>query len=84
MEIYQGRIACEIIIGGIDTEVGIGNDRTRHIDEVNNLLEVGGRCQGYCLYLLVLLWRTGDSGRAKSEEGEKGCWGRIVGRELGF
>ena len=43
MEIYQGRIACEIIIGGIDTEVGIGNDRTRHIDEVNNLLEVGGR-----------------------------------------
>ena len=43
MKIHQGRVAREIIIRGINTKVGIGNGRARHIQRINYLLKVGGR-----------------------------------------
>ena len=41
-------------------------------------------CQGCSLDLLVLLWRTSNGGRTKSEERKEGCWRRVVRRKLRF
>ena len=46
VEAHQGGIACKIIIGGIDTKMGIGDGGTRHVNKVNDLLEIGGRMIG--------------------------------------
>ena len=43
MEIHQRRIACKIIIGGVNTKVGISDGRAGHVQRVNDLLKVGGR-----------------------------------------
>ena len=43
MEIHQRQVARKIVIGGINTKVGIGDGRTRHVQRVNDLLKVGGR-----------------------------------------
>ena len=43
MEIHQRRVAGKIVVGGINTKVGIGDGGTRHVQRVNNLLKVGGR-----------------------------------------
>ena len=62
MEIYQRTVTGEIVIGGVNTKVGIGNSGARHVDTVNDLLKEGGRavvgldivsgesgmCQGHC------------------------------------
>ena len=42
MEIHQGRIARKVIIGGIDTKVGISNGGARHVQRVNDLLKIRG------------------------------------------
>ena len=46
VEIHQGGIACEVVISSIDTKVGISDGRARHVNKVNNLLEVGRRMIG--------------------------------------
>ena len=43
MIIYQGVVASEVVVGSIETEVGVGNGGMRHIDTVNNVLEERGR-----------------------------------------
>ena len=43
MEIHQGGIACKIIIRSINPKVGIGNGGARHVERVNDFLEVRGR-----------------------------------------
>ena len=39
MIIYQGIVASEIVIGSIETKMGVGNGRTGHVKAVDNLLE---------------------------------------------
>ena len=46
MEIHQGRIARKVIIGGIDTKMGIGNGGVRHVQRIDNLLKVRGGAIG--------------------------------------
>ena len=43
MKIHQRTVTGEIVIGGVDTKVGIGDGRTRHVDRRNNLLKDKGR-----------------------------------------
>ena len=42
MEIHQRRVTCKVIIGGVNAKVGISNSGTRHVERVNDSLEVGG------------------------------------------
>ena len=46
VEIYQGRVVCKVIIGGIDTKMRIGNGGTRHVQRIDNLLKVRGGTVG--------------------------------------
>ena len=41
--IHQGRITCKVVVGGVNTKVGIGDGGTRHVQRVNDLLKIGGR-----------------------------------------
>ena len=43
MEIHQRRVIRKIIIRGINAKVGIGDSGARHVQGVNDLLEIGGR-----------------------------------------
>ena len=43
MEVYQGGITGEIVVGGVNAKVGIGNCGSRHVQRVNDLLKVRGR-----------------------------------------
>ena len=43
MKIHQGGVARKVVVGGINTKVGIGDGRTRHIQRINNLLKIRGR-----------------------------------------
>ena len=45
-KVYQRTVAGEIIIGGIDTKMRIGNGGMRHIDAVDYFLKIGGRTVG--------------------------------------
>ena len=42
MKVHQRGVTREIVIGGIDTKVGVGNGRARHVQRVNNLLKIRG------------------------------------------
>ena len=42
MEVHQRRVACKVVIRGVNTEMGISNGRARHVQRVNNLLKVRG------------------------------------------
>ena len=42
MIIYQGIVAGKVIIGSIETKVGIGDGGTRHIYAVNDFLKERG------------------------------------------
>ena len=46
MEVHQRRVVCEIIIGGVNTKMGIGDGGAGHIQRVNNLLKIRGRTVG--------------------------------------
>ena len=46
MKIHQRAVAGKIVIGGVNAKVGVSNGRARHVDKVNDLLEVGGRMVG--------------------------------------
>ena len=47
VKIHQRTIVGKIVIRGINTKVGIGDSRTRHVNAVNYLLEeVGGAVVG--------------------------------------
>ena len=46
MKIHQRRVARKIVICGVNTEVGISDGRTRHIQRVNNFLKVRGGAIG--------------------------------------
>ena len=63
MEIRQGGVARKIIVGGVNTKVGISDGRARHIDAVNNLLEEG---RGVVVRLNVVNGEEWDGGK-KSE-----------------
>ena len=39
MRPYKGVVVGEIVVGGIQPKVRIGDGRARHVDRVNNLLE---------------------------------------------
>ena len=39
MRPYEGGVVGEVIIGRIETKVGIGNGRSRHVNGVNDLLK---------------------------------------------
>ena len=59
MRPYKGVVIGKIVIGGIKTEVGVGNGGMRHVDRVNNLLEeterevdVGVNCQDHSAQLV--------------------------------
>ena len=67
---------------GLEAGTAVGEAWGQELDEEDGVEDED--CQGYCLDLLVLLWRTGDVGRAKGEERNEGCWRRIIGRKLGF
>ena len=43
VEIHQRRIACEIVVGSMNTKVRIGDGGMRHVKRVNDLLKVGRR-----------------------------------------
>ena len=43
VEIHQRTVTGEIVIGGVNTKMGVGDGRARHVDNVNNLLKIGGR-----------------------------------------
>ena len=43
MKVHQGRVACKVVIGGVNTKVRIGDGGTRHDNAVKNLLEIRGR-----------------------------------------
>ena len=43
VEIHQRRVARKIIVGGVNTKMGISNGGTRHVQRVDNLLEIGRR-----------------------------------------
>ena len=43
VEVHQGRVAREIIIGGINTKMGIGDGGARHIQRIDNLLKIRRR-----------------------------------------
>ena len=43
VKIHQGRVACKVVIRGVNAKVRIGNGRAGHIQRVDNLLEVRGR-----------------------------------------
>ena len=43
VEIHQQRIACKIVVRGVNAKVGIGDGRTRHVQRVNDFLKVRGR-----------------------------------------
>ena len=42
MKVHQRRVVCKIVIRGVNTEMGISNGGTRHVQRVNNLLKVRG------------------------------------------
>ena len=42
MKIHQRRVVGKIIVRGVNTKVRIGDGGTRHVQRVNNLLEVRG------------------------------------------
>ena len=42
MKVYQGRVACKVVVGSVNPEVRVGNGGTRHVQRVNNLLKVRG------------------------------------------
>ena len=46
MEIHQRRIVCKVVISGVNAKVGIGNGGMRHVQRVDNLLEIRGRAIG--------------------------------------
>ena len=47
VEIHQGGVTCKVVIRGINAKVGVGNGGARHIQGVNNFLEVrGGTIRG--------------------------------------
>ena len=46
MRPYKGVVVGEIVVGGIQPKVRIGDGRARHVDRVNNLLEIRGRTIG--------------------------------------
>ena len=47
MEIHQRGVTCKIVIGGVDTEMGISDGRVRHVQRVNDLLKIrGGAIRG--------------------------------------
>ena len=43
MIVYQGIVTSEVVIGSIDTKVGIGDGGMRYDNAVKNLLKEGGR-----------------------------------------
>ena len=43
MIIYQRTVAGKVIVGSVETKMGVGNSGTRHVYAVNNLLKEGGR-----------------------------------------
>ena len=43
MRPYKGSVVGKVIVGGIETKVGISNGGTRHVNAVDNLLEERGR-----------------------------------------
>ena len=43
VKIHQRRVTRKVVIGGVNTKVGIGDGGTRHVQGVNNLLKIGGR-----------------------------------------
>ena len=43
MKVHQRRVAGKVIICGVNTKVRIGDGGTRHIQRVDNLLEIRGR-----------------------------------------
>ena len=42
MRSYKGIVIGEIIVGGIETKVGISNGGARHVNRIDNLLKEGG------------------------------------------
>ena len=46
MKIHQRTVGSKVIIGSVDTEVGISDGGARHVDEVDNLLKIGRRAIG--------------------------------------
>ena len=46
MKIHQRRIVREIVIRGINGEMGIGNGRTRHVKRIDDFLKIRGRAIG--------------------------------------
>ena len=61
MKVYQRIVGGKIIIGGVNAKVGISDGRTRHVNEVNNLLKVWGRMVG----VDVVNGKELDEGREK-------------------
>ena len=43
MKVYQRTVAGKVVIGGINTKMGVGNGGTRHDNRVKNILKVRGR-----------------------------------------
>ena len=60
MEVYQGAVAGEIVISGIDTKKRIGNGGMGHINAINNFLKEGG---GAVVRLDVVNGEDLDGGR---------------------
>ena len=47
MKVHQRRVACKIVIGGVNAKVGFSNRGARHIQRVDNLLKIrGGTIRG--------------------------------------
>ena len=46
MEVYQGGVACEVVIRGVNTKVGISNSGARHVQRIDNLLKIRGGTVG--------------------------------------
>ena len=42
VEIYQRRIACKVVIGGVNAKVRVGNGGARHVQRIDNLLKIRG------------------------------------------
>ena len=60
MEVYQRTIGGKVIVGGVNTKMGIGNGGTGHVDAVNNLLKEG---RGAVVRLNVVNGERLDGGR---------------------
>ena len=43
VKVHQGRVVGKVIVCGVNAKVGVGNGGSRHIQRIDNLLEVGGR-----------------------------------------